>query len=68
MQFLRIIFGCPEGARKWRILYFAMLLHSKQPPIAYAMGGCCLQNYRYVRSVSMSCIFSLSGKNAASAA
>lgn len=29
MKFLRIIFGCPEGARKWRILYFAMLLHSK---------------------------------------
>ena len=22
MKFLRIIFGCPEGARKWRILYF----------------------------------------------
>ena len=34
MKFLRIIFGCPEGARKWRIL-FAMLLHSKQtrPPL-----------------------------------
>ena len=31
MKFLRIIFGCPEGARKWRILYFAMLLHSKMP-------------------------------------
>ena len=29
MKFLRIIFGCPEGARKWRILFFAMLLHSK---------------------------------------
>ena len=29
MKFLRIIFGCPEGARKWRILCFAMLLHSK---------------------------------------
>ena len=28
-SFLRIIFGCPEGARKWRILFFAMLLHSK---------------------------------------
>ena len=69
MKFLRIIFGCPEGARKWRILYFAMLLHSKQPPIAYAMGGLVFSTYyRYVRSVSMSCIFSLSGKNAASAA
>ena len=22
MKFLRIIFGCPEGARKWRILFF----------------------------------------------
>ena len=31
MKFLRIIFGCPEGARKWRILFFAMLLHSKNP-------------------------------------
>ena len=30
MKFLRIIFGCPEGARKWRILLFAMLLHSKK--------------------------------------
>ncbi len=32
MKFLSIIFGCPEGARKWRILYFAMLLHSKNCP------------------------------------
>ena len=23
MKFLRIIFGCPEGVRKWRILFFA---------------------------------------------
>ena len=30
MKFLRIIFDCPEGARKWRILFFAMLLHSKK--------------------------------------
>ena len=30
MKFLRIIFGCPEGARKWRILFFTMLLHSKK--------------------------------------
>ena len=30
MKFLRIIFGCPEGAGKWRILFFAMLLHSKK--------------------------------------
>ena len=22
MKFLRIIFGCPEGVRKWRILFF----------------------------------------------
>ena len=29
MKFLRIIFDCPEGARKWRISCFAMLLHSK---------------------------------------
>ena len=26
---MRIIFACPEGAGKWRILFFAMLLHSK---------------------------------------
>ena len=31
MKFLCIISGCPEGARKWRILFFAMLLHSKNP-------------------------------------
>ena len=30
IKFLRIIFGCPAGARKWRILRFAMLLHSKK--------------------------------------
>ena len=30
LKFLRIMFGCPEGARKWRILFFAMLLHSKK--------------------------------------
>lgn len=28
---MRIIFGYPEVARKWRILFFAMLLHSKKP-------------------------------------
>ena len=30
MKFLRIMFGCPEGVRKWRILFFAKLLHSKK--------------------------------------
>ena len=29
MKFLCIISGCPAGARKWHISYFAMLLHSK---------------------------------------
>ncbi len=29
MKFMRILSGCPEGAGKWRILVFAMLLHSK---------------------------------------
>ena len=29
MKFLRIIFACPKGAGKWRILFFAMLLHRK---------------------------------------
>ena len=29
MKFFRIIFDCPEGERKWRILLFVMLLHSK---------------------------------------
>ena len=31
MKFLCIISGCPAGARKWHISYFAMLLHSKTP-------------------------------------
>ncbi len=39
MKFLRIIFGCPEGARKWRILYFAMLLHSKIPAKEESLSG-----------------------------
>ena len=29
MKLLCIISGCPAGARKWHISYFAMLLHSK---------------------------------------
>ena len=29
MKFLCIISGCPTGARKWHISYFAMRLHSK---------------------------------------
>ena len=29
MKFLCIISGCPAGARKWHISYFAVLLHSK---------------------------------------
>ncbi len=32
MKFLCIISGCPAGARKWHILIFAMLLHSKITP------------------------------------
>jgi hypothetical protein len=28
-EVLCIIPGCPEGAREWHILFFAMLLHSK---------------------------------------
>ena len=31
MKFSCIISGCPAGARKWHISYFAMLLHSKTP-------------------------------------
>lgn len=27
---MRLHFGCPEGARKWRSLFFAMLLYSKK--------------------------------------
>ena len=30
MKFLRILFACPEGAGKWRILFFAMRLHRKK--------------------------------------
>ena len=38
-----IISGCPAGARKWHISYFAMLLHSKKRlyaarPLAPAAG------------------------------
>ena len=29
VKFWCIISGCPAGARKWHISYFAMLLHSK---------------------------------------
>ncbi len=29
-EVLCIIPGCPEGAREWHILFFAMLLHSKK--------------------------------------
>ena len=29
MKFSCIISGCPAGARKWHISYFAMLLHGK---------------------------------------
>ena len=44
MKFLRIIFGYPEGARNWHILFFAMLLHSKNTPhtavyFSGAVGG-----------------------------
>ncbi len=31
MKFLRIIFGCPAGAREWRILFFCYDFHSKNP-------------------------------------
>ena len=30
MKFLRIIFGCPEGARKWRILFFCYAFASQK--------------------------------------
>ena len=30
MKFLRIISGCPAGARKWHISYVAMLLYNKK--------------------------------------
>ena len=39
MKFLRIIFGCPEGARKWRILFFAMLLYSKKAAFLFSRVG-----------------------------
>ena len=32
MKFSCIISGCPAGARKWHISYFAMLLHNKKIP------------------------------------
>ena len=30
MKLLRIIFGCPEGARKWRILFFCYAFASQK--------------------------------------
>ncbi len=39
MKLLRIIFGCPAGARKWRILSFAMLLNRKNQPHAPLREG-----------------------------
>ena len=60
MKFLRIIFGCPVGARKWRILYFAMLLHSKKRnrqlpvPLFYGnnLAGCgCSRPYPVVNEL-----------------
>ena len=44
MKFLRIIFGCPAGARKWHILFFAMLLHSKNP-ITARFGAPCFSAF-----------------------
>jgi len=40
-EVLCIISGCPAGARKGHISYFAMFLHSKNPPSAVpnAEGG-----------------------------
>ena len=35
---LCILSGCPEGAREWHILFFAMLLHRKKRPAALAAG------------------------------
>ena len=35
---LYILSGCPEGAREWHILFFAMLLHRKKRPAALAAG------------------------------
>lgn len=32
MKFSRILSGCPEGAKKWRILTFAMLLYREISP------------------------------------
>ena len=39
MKFLCIISGCPAGARKWHISYFAMLLHSKKLPKHLCFGS-----------------------------
>ena len=47
MKFLRIIFGCPEGAREWRIVYFAMLLHSKNAPP--------MLNFEYYHMIPLLC-------------
>ena len=38
VKVLCILSGCPEGAREWHILFFAMLLHRKMRPAALAAG------------------------------
>lgn len=45
MKFSHIMFGCPPGARKWRISYFAMLLHNNKRPTAF----------RYKSEVTLGC-------------
>ena len=39
MKLLCIISGCPAGARKWHISYFAILLHKKIITAEIALYG-----------------------------
>ena len=46
MKLSCIISGCPAGARKWHISYFAMLLHSKK--LLQSNWRSFLLKYRYL--------------------
>ena len=60
MKFLRIMFGCPEGARKWRILLFAMLLHSKEAAYELKIGGVAASNTEKIPVAITACVVDLS--------
>ena len=48
VKFWFIISGCPAGARKWHISYFAMLLHSKKL-LQFDWRSFFISKYRYFK-------------------